>query len=375
MNISFIDLILCFSVYSFLGWILETSFKTMRDRQFVNSGFLFGPFVPIYGFGAIIVLHWLLVIDPLFLLADPLLGLIIRAVSIIVLASLLEYFTGVLLETMFKRQWWDYSHERFHIKGRISLKYSTLWGILGYSILQAANPVIFQVLGTTPIHLRYFLAASIVVFLAFDLIQRVIFLWHLHMYFSARYLQLRRDYFNKWVHRQIYKLTLNRLDSYSGGLAYTACVDDLIFHPLIQSMQQFRHHKNTSCLDHSLNVSYTSYKLCKALGWDYRSAARGGLLHDLFLYDWRTTTLNEGRHGFIHPKIALENASVISDINDLEKDIILKHMFPLTWQPPTFKESLLVCLIDKHCALQEGLGFSVSSRHILCQELLQNEPC
>jgi len=160
------------------------------------------------------------------------------------------------------------------------------------------------------------------------------------------------------------RLTLNRSDSYLEGLEYTSCVDDLILHPSIQSMQQFRHHKNTSCLDHSLNVSYTSYVLCKALGWNYRSAARGGLLHDLFLYDWRTTTLKEGKHGFVHPRIALDNASVVSDINDLEKDIILKHMFPLTWRPPAFRESLLVCLVDKYCAVKESFGFCASSRYI-----------
>jgi uncharacterized membrane protein len=200
MYISFINLILCFSVYSFLGWIFESAFKSLRDRQFVNSGFLCGPFIPIYGFGAIIVIHWLAIIDPLVLFADPLLGLIIRVVSISILASLLEYCAGAALETMFKQQWWDYSDERFHIKGRVSLKYSILWGILGYSILPFSHPLIIQVLGITPIHLRYFLAASIVVWLTLDLVQRVFFLWDLHKYFSPQYLHLCRTHFNQWVY-------------------------------------------------------------------------------------------------------------------------------------------------------------------------------
>jgi uncharacterized protein len=89
------------------------------------------------------------------------------------------------------------------------------------------------------------------------------------------------------------------------------------------------------------------------LGWDHRAAARGGLLHDLFLYDWRTTTLDRGRHGFVHPRLALENASRIYSLNELEKDIIMKHMFPLTLQPPKYKESLVVCMVDKFCAVEE----------------------
>ncbi len=371
MNISLINVILCFAVYSFLGWILETAFKSIRARQFVNSGFLNGPFIPIYGFGAIIVLLWLSIIDPLFLPVDPILGLIIKVVIIIVLATLLEYCSGALLETLFKRRWWDYSDERFHIKGRVSLKYSILWGLLGYSMLRAIHPLIMQGLGITPIYWRYFLVVSAVVLLTLDFVYRVIFLLDLQKYFSARHLNLWRDYFSKWVHIQISNLTLNRLDGY---MEYNTCVDDLISHPMIQSMEQFRHHKNTSCLEHSLNVSYISFVLCKALRWDYKSAARGGLLHDMFLYDWRTTTLNEGRHGFVHPKIALDNVSVIADTNNVEKDIILKHMFPLTWRPPAYRESLLVCLVDKYCALQEGLGFNVSSSNVLYQELLQNGP-
>jgi uncharacterized protein len=159
---------------------------------------------------------------------------------------------------------------------------------------------------------------------------------------------------------------------------YAACIDDLIYSPTVQMLDGFKHHQNVSRLDHSLNVSFTSYSLCKVLGWDYRSAARGGLLHDLFLYDWRTTTLEEGRHGFAHPQIALNNASEEFSLNSLEKDIILKHMFPLTWQPPGYRESIMVCLVDKCCALQEIFIFGISARsymkgrHVSYLELLQD---
>ncbi|MDD2620625.1 MAG: HD family phosphohydrolase [Syntrophomonadaceae bacterium] len=141
---------------------------------------------------------------------------------------------------------------------------------------------------------------------------------------------------------------------------YQECINDLLLHPMVHEMKQFTHHKSTNCFYHSLNVSYTSYRICKTLGWDHRSAARGGMLHDLFLYDWRTDTERDGRHGFVHPKIALVNASNVAALSNLEKDIIIKHMFPLTWRPPSYKESLLVCLVDKYWAVKELFAYGKS---------------
>jgi uncharacterized protein len=158
---------------------------------------------------------------------------------------------------------------------------------------------------------------------------------------------------------------------------YAACIDDLVCSPTVQMLDDFKHHQHVSRLDHCLNVSFTSYSLCKTLGWDYLSAARGGLLHDLFLYDCHTATLEAGKHGFVHPRIALNNANEEFVLNKLEEDIILKHMFPLTWRPPGYRESVLVCLVDKCCAVQELLIFGLSARscmnhrHVNYLELLQ----
>lgn len=137
---------------------------------------------------------------------------------------------------------------------------------------------------------------------------------------------------------------------------YEKYVYDLIFHPSVQTMKQYKHHSSVTCFDHSVRVSLYSYLVCKHLGLDYRSAARGGLLHDLFLYDWRNTKLESGKHGFVHPKIALNNAAMFFKLNNIEKDIIIKHMFPLTIIPPTYKESIVVCLVDKICATFEVIG-------------------
>ena len=134
---------------------------------------------------------------------------------------------------------------------------------------------------------------------------------------------------------------------------YENCVSDLLAHEMTKMMKNFIQHGNTSCLEHCINVSYCSYLICKRLGLDYRSAARGGLLHDFFLYDWHVDKPYKGLHGLVHPRIALQNASRYFNLNDKEKDIIQKHMWPLTLKPPRYRESFVVLCADKYCAFRE----------------------
>ena len=82
--------------------------------------------------------------------------------------------------------------------------------------------------------------------------------------------------------------------------------------------------------------------------------ARAALLHDLFLYDWRHSHEDlQGWHAFIHPQIALKNASKFCILNDMEKDIIAKHMWPVTFfRFPKYKESYILTITDKLSALK-----------------------
>lgn len=136
-------------------------------------------------------------------------------------------------------------------------------------------------------------------------------------------------------------------------------VQDLVSHPLVQSMDQYSHHAHTSCLDHSMGVAYSSFLIAKRLRMDARAVARGGLLHDFFLYDWRVKGSHDGMHAFSHPRYAMENAIKHFDINPLEQEIILTHMFPLGKHVPRTRESLTVCLMDKACAVCELTGLSL----------------
>lgn len=134
---------------------------------------------------------------------------------------------------------------------------------------------------------------------------------------------------------------------------YLLCVNDLLDHPLVGSMENYMQHNEISCLEHSISVSFTSYRICRRLGLDSTAAARGGLLHDFFLYDWHTSKPEKGLHGYIHPRIALENANKHFSLSRCEQDIIGHHMWPVTIRPPKHRESYIVLLVDKFYAVVE----------------------
>ena len=136
---------------------------------------------------------------------------------------------------------------------------------------------------------------------------------------------------------------------------YYETVSDLLDNEMVLKMKNFMQHGNTTTFQHCVNVSYYNYKLCKFFRLDARAGARAGLLHDFFLYDWHTHTKETGDHfhGMTHPKAALRNACMHFTLTDKEKDIILKHMFPLTITPPSYKETVVIILVDKYCGLIE----------------------
>lgn len=127
---------------------------------------------------------------------------------------------------------------------------------------------------------------------------------------------------------------------------YVSIVSDLLSQPAVKKLANYTQHHHSNRLQHSIAVSYDSYRIAKRFHLDYRSVARAGLLHDLFYYDWRTTKFDLGTHAFIHPRVALRNAEKITPLNKMEKDIILKHMFGATLAVPRYPESLIVSLVD-----------------------------
>lgn len=142
---------------------------------------------------------------------------------------------------------------------------------------------------------------------------------------------------------------------WSDDQEYLSYVQDLLAQPAVQRLAKYKQHHHSTRLDHSISVSYHSYLLGKKWHLNVRALARAGLLHDLFYYDWRVTKFSLGTHAYVHPRIALRNAEKLTDLSDMEKDIIIKHMWGATLGMPKYKETVVVALVDDYAAVDEYL--------------------
>ena len=165
MEYSFFEIIIYFITYSFLGWIMESIFRSISEKKIINTGFLKGPFCPIYGVGAIIML--------LFLkrFTDNLAVLFI--VSVVVL-TIWEYLVGVLLEKLFHTKYWDYSNNKFNFQGRICLMNSIFWGILGIVFVKYIHPFIENLLNKIDMQILIFVYVILGIVMLVDAIVSVV---------------------------------------------------------------------------------------------------------------------------------------------------------------------------------------------------------
>jgi uncharacterized protein len=324
------DWILFFMMCSFAGWVLETVYASMKKKSFVNRGFLNGFFCPIYGFAAVLIVQlsgWAEELGDGAAWAAAVFGF-----AAILTVTCVEYVTGWILLSIFKRRWWDYSDNLWHIDGHICVKFSLLWGMLAFIFAELIYPLAERLIAAVP-----------------SSISKVA-VWFILLYFLADAIASVRKALHERGPLPFTREEVLRLDEYE------ACVRELLDNDEVLSMERFIHHHQTNCLHHSIQVSYISFTLCKRLHLDYRSAARGGLLHDFFLYDWREHRPDNGRHAFSHPRTALRNAERHFHLNQVEKDIIEKHMWPLALSCPRYKESFIVMLADRYCTVKEYSG-------------------
>jgi len=170
-----LTLILYFFALAFVGWIIEVLYRSYQARHLVNPGFLFGPFVPIYGVSGLLILG----VSALFVGFPWWLGLLMM----ILVVTALEYLSSFLVELIFKVRLWDYSDEPLNLNGRVSLKYSFYWGVLIYLYLTLLATSLISSLAAMTITWKLFLVSG----LAFYFITDFILSARVYLYFFQLY--------------------------------------------------------------------------------------------------------------------------------------------------------------------------------------------
>ncbi|HBI48207.1 MAG TPA: hypothetical protein DDX93_05765 [Smithella sp.] len=383
-NVTISQIIFLFTIYSFMGWVIEVVYRSISQRQLINAGFLFGPFLPIYGFGAAFIIGLQSLIHPWPLLMELIVyGLVL---------TFMEYFTGFAFEKIFKLKLWDYSDYKFNFQGRVCLLFSLFWTIMAFAFVTFIHPIVLRYVHSLDESLLRIFSIVIVVYGITDFIfsiaslaafrKKITYLYSEYFNLSdaeiekilSSFKRLRTAYpdLRRYINNNINTGIKNRMSTFLKSIQEKIILHmegrkafEHEFYDIISDIQdhdeflklKLHHHHTSSIYDHVMDVSYFSYRACKFMKLDYRSAARGALLHDFFLYDWRNHNVPdlpaEKFHGIEHPKIALANARKYFTLNEIEEDIIRKHMWPLTLVPPKYKESFIVSFADTYLASKE----------------------
>lgn len=173
----FLNMFSYFILYSIIGWILELIWRSLiEEKKFVKeTGFLIGPWCPIYGVGALMIIY---------LLNDyqnDAFGLFIISM---VMCTILEYITSYVMEKMFGRRWWDYSQYKFNINGRICLLNTLAFGIAAVLLIMVFHPFVVYSVNKMSHNLHIILSAIICVIFILDVIITLITTLHLKKIFN-----------------------------------------------------------------------------------------------------------------------------------------------------------------------------------------------
>ena len=164
-GLSFYDIVIYFVLFAIAGYICEVIFAAIVLGKFVNRGFLNGPWCPIYGFGVVIVAICLKPLSK---------SLLVLFIGSVLLTSVLEYFTGYILEKVFDQKWWDYSDDKFNLGGYICLKFSLLWGVACTAVVKLILPAVDAVIRVVPHFVGLIVTGVVVAVMLIDLSATVV---------------------------------------------------------------------------------------------------------------------------------------------------------------------------------------------------------
>ena len=152
--------LLFFYIYSFFGWCIESSYVSIRKRKFVNRGFMRGPFLPLYGSGAVLLLFVTIPVRD---------SLILSFIFGAAAATVLEYITGACMEALFKVRYWDYSNNPFNLHGYVCLGTSLAWGLLTIVMIRIVHEPVEHLVLSINQTVQDILAAVLTVYVTADM--------------------------------------------------------------------------------------------------------------------------------------------------------------------------------------------------------------
>ncbi|AMM58156.1 TPA: hypothetical protein KNK42_001538 [Clostridioides difficile] len=241
---------LYFVIYSFIGWCCETTYCSVLQKQFVNRGFLNGPFCPIYGFGALAIVATL---TP-FVHTIPLLFLFS-----IIITSIMEYCTSFILEKIFNMTWWDYSKHKFNIHGRVCLENSLMFGVLSLIVMLIVHPIVVDFINSISKNVLFIFAISIEIYFVLDLVITVHTILQLNgklkqINLIIKELKDKKEYYKlitqETIENKLESLVENRLDTLEDRFE------------ILKEKENYRYAKNRiDELKNKLNTLLSNHKL------------------------------------------------------------------------------------------------------------------
>lgn len=145
----------CFFIYSFIGFIYENIIEFVRGKK-LGSGMLYGPFTPIYGIGALLILVISKFIFNILNL-NKVLEVIIIVLSLTIILTVLEWIGGILIEKIFHVTFWNYSNFKFHIGKYVALEVSFIWALGSLLVIYVLQPLIDKFIFSIPSYVTYIL--------------------------------------------------------------------------------------------------------------------------------------------------------------------------------------------------------------------------
>jgi len=344
--------IVAFFLFSFLGWVWESIFCTIRSRKWANRGFLYGPICPIYGFGSLLgfILYDLIKKGQL-----PNLDWWMVFILGFMVSMLLEYPTSWILEKLFKARWWDYSHYPLNINGRTSVPTSIGFGLAAILLMKVLIPMVDQWLAFLSDSLLNFIALVLVSAISVDATLTVSSLTDFQRHVASideafqHHMEdiVNRVYNNQHAYFQnaIQRIVVFKLPERKSQIAkqlrekqFVELIKDYYHSDRAKQLDQKLHHGTTTTLEHCENVAWISYLINEKLhlNADEKELVEAAMLHDLYLFN-RTDEM--------------ENNAVSFD-----EEAVRRHMWPLKIKKiPKSREALIIYFADKYCTLIETI--------------------